>query len=114
MLIDLSTEEFWAIYLNNRQKVLFKQRIAIGGLSEVLVDSRKLFAIALEKNASKIAVAHNPTSGALTPSRQDNNLTNKIVEAGKILNIKIIEHLIVGIADNNKPDFFSYHDNGLI
>lgn len=114
MLIDLPTEEFWAIYLNNRHKVLFKQRIATGGLSEVLVDSRKLFAIALEKNASQIAVAHNHPSGSFTPSKQDNNLTNKIVEAGKILNIKIIEHIIVGIADNNKPDYFSYHDNGLI
>lgn len=113
-IIDLPTEEFWAIYLNNKNKVLFKQRIATGGLTEVLVDTRKLFSIALEKNASHIAVAHNHPSGSITPSKNDNSLTNKIVEAGKILNISVIEHIIVGIRNDNKPDYYSYRENGLI
>lgn len=114
ILLDLPTEEFWTIYLNTKNKVLFKQRIAVGGITEVHVDNRRIFAIALEKNAARIAVAHNHPSGALSPSRQDKELTQRISEAGKLLNIKLVEHIIVGIRNDNMPDYFSFHDNGLI
>ncbi len=113
-LLDLPVEEFWAIYLNIKNKVLFKQRISLGGISNTPVDIRRIFATALEKNAVSIAVVHNHPSGILQPSREDKALTCRILDAGKLLNIKLIEHLIVGIDENNHPDYYSFHDNGLI
>lgn len=113
-LIDLPVEEFWAIYLNIRKKVLFKQRISIGGYTDTPVDIRRIYATALEKNAVYVAVAHNHPTGHLKPSIEDKNLTCRILEAGKTLNIQLIEHLIVGIDENNRPDYYSFHDNGLV
>ncbi len=113
-LIDLPVEEFWAVFMNIRQKVLFKQRISIGGITGTPVDIRRIFATALEKNAVFVAVAHNHPTGHLTPSKEDKTLTCKILEAGKILDIKLIEHIIVGIDGNNRPDYYSFHDNGLV
>lgn len=114
LLIDLPIEEFWAIYLNNKNKVIFTQRIASGGITDTSVDIRKLFAIALEKNAVSIAVAHNHPSGDLTPSRKDKELTERILAAGKIIQIKLLDHLVIGIEKNGRPSFYSFHDNGLI
>ncbi len=113
-LIDLPIEEFWAIYLNNKNKILFKQRISSGGITDTAVDLRKLFSIALEKNAVSIAVAHNHPSGDLTPSRKDKELTKRISDAGAILRISLLDHLIVGIERSRRPSFYSFHDNGLI
>ena len=113
-LIDLPIEEFWAIYLNNKNKILFKQRIASGSITETAVDLRKIFATAFEKNAVSIVVAHNHPSGDLTPSTQDKNLTHSIIEIGKHLHIKLLDHLIVGINGRGNPTFYSFHDNGLL
>ena len=113
-LIDLPCEEFWAIYMNHRNKVLFKQRISIGGITETPVDLRKIFSIALEKNAVRIALAHNHPSGHLTPSKPDKSLTHNIMQAGKILNIDVMDHIIVGVDDNNRPDYYSFLDNGIM
>lgn len=113
-LIDLPHEEFWAIYMNIRRKIIFKQRISVGGLNDTAVDVRRIFITALEKNAVFVAVAHNHPSGKITPSNQDKILTKKIQEAGRILNINLSDHIIVGISDNNKPDYFSFYDNNMI
>ncbi len=113
-ILDLPIEEFWAIYLNNKNKVLFKQCISAGSINETPVDPRKIFSTALEKNAISIVVAHNHPSGDLTPSRMDKDLTYKLIEAGKLLKIQVIEHLIVGIDKKGHPDYYSFHDNGLM
>lgn len=113
-LIDLPVEEFWAIYLNAKNKILFKQRISIGGITDTPVDIRRIFATALEKNAVSIAVAHNHPTGQLNPSSQDKNLTCRILEAGKVLSITLIDHIIVGIGDDCRPNYYSFHDNGLV
>ena len=113
-IVNLPVEEFWAIYLNTKRKALFKQRISLGGITDTPVDIRRIFATALEKNAVYIAVAHNHPTGHLNPSREDKNLTCRILEAGKILNIELIDHIIVGIGENNRPDYYSFHDNGLV
>ena len=113
-IVNLPVEEFWAIYLNIKRKALFKQRISLGGITDTPVDIRRIFATALEKNAVYIAVAHNHPTGHLNPSREDKNLTCRILEAGKILNIELIDHIIVGIGENNRPGYYSFHDNGLV
>ena len=114
LLADLDHEEFWAIYLSNRNKVLGRQRISMGGQTQVSVDMRIVFRGAIECKAVSLMVAHNHPSGSLKASVEDKNLTRNIIEAGKILDIKLLEHLVIGISPSGKADYFSFHDNGLI
>ena len=114
LMADIDHEEFWAIYLNNRNKVIDRQRISSGGQTETTVDLRLIFRGALECKAVSLMVAHNHPSGSLRPSREDRSLTQQIADAGKLLNIKLKDHLIVGINNMGKADFYSFHDNGQI
>ncbi len=113
-LADLDHEEFWLISLSNRNKILGRQRVSLGGQTETSVDLRVLFRSALEHKAVKIIVAHNHPSGSLSISRQDRELTARIKQAGDILQIRLIDHIIVAIADNGTPDYVSFHDEGLL
>lgn len=113
-IIDLPHEEFWAVYLNQRNKVSWIQRIGMGGITQTTVDLRIIFKAALEHNAVALAVAHNHPSGRLNPSNADKELTRRITEAGNLLHIKLIEHIIVGILPDGKHDYFSFSENGLL
>lgn len=113
-IVDLPHEEFWVVCLSNHNKVTWKQRISIGGLTNTSVDLRVIFAAALEHRAVAVAVAHNHPSGNLTPSREDKALTQRLAEAGKLLSIKLVDHLIVGINPDGKADYFSFSENGLL
>lgn len=108
-LSDLSIEEFWAIFLNQNNQVIYKTVLTKGGISESIVDVRILFKIALEYFATGIIVAHNHPSGNLTPSKADLTLTQKIKEAGLLLNIKLLDHLII-----TQKKYYSFADNGIL
>jgi len=114
LLADLDHEEFWAVYLSNRNKVLGRQRITTGGLTGTYVDTRVLFRAALEHKAVAIMVAHNHPSGLLKPSTEDHQLTKQIEQGGKVLQIKLKEHMIIGITSTGQADYYSFQDNGLI
>ena len=113
-LADLDHEEFWAVFMNNRNKVLGRQRISVGGQTDTGVDARILFRAALEAKATAVAVAHNHPSGTLKPSTNDRILTKRLVDAGNLLGIKLTEHIIVAIGPNGVPDYYSFHDEGLV
>ena len=108
-LSDLHTEEFWAIYLNQNNRVLGKSKLSSGGINQSVVDVRILFKSALEHLATGIIIAHNHPSGNLKPSSEDLKITKQIAEAGKILNIQLLDHLI--IAQNA---YFSFADENLL
>ena len=108
-LEDLPHEEFWIMLLNRANKVIDIKLIGRGGVSSTVVDSKVIFSFALESLASGIILAHNHPSGNLKPSNSDIRLTKKLVDAGKILEVPILDHIIVG--DN---DYFSFADEGLI
>ena len=108
-LEDLPHEEFWVMLLNRANKVIDTKLVGRGGVSSTIVDSKVLFSFALESLASGIILAHNHPSGNLKPSNSDIRLTKKIVDAGKIMEVPILDHIIVG--DN---DYFSFADEGLI
>ena len=108
-LEDLPHEEFWVMLLNRANKVIDIKLIGRGGVSSTVVDSKVIFSFALESLASGIILAHNHPSGNLKPSNSDIRLTKKLVDAGKILEVPILDHIIVG--DN---DYFSFADEGLI
>lgn len=111
---DLAHEEFWAIYLNRRNKVLGRQCIARGGQTDTTVDMRILFRGALENKAVGLMVCHNHPSGNLRPSPADKRLTENILNAGKLLEIKLLDHIIVGIKAGGQAGYFSFHDEGLL
>ena len=113
-LVNLDHEEFWAIFLSNRGKVLGRQRISLGGQTSTSVDQRILFRNALECKAVSLMVVHNHPSGSLRPSPEDKQLTCRLTEAGSLLEIKLLEHIIIGINPLGQADYFSFHDNGLL
>lgn len=100
-------EEFKVILLNNANRVLGIVDIAMGGKDSVLVDMRVIYSIALKGSASKIILAHNHPSGKLLPSSQDKAITNKAVEAGKVLDIEVCDHIIV-----SEDGYYSLKDEG--
>lgn len=113
-LVDLDHEEFWVIYLSVRNKVIARQRIAMGGQTETTVDPRILFRGALEHKAVSFIVLHNHPSGGLRPSDADRKLTKQLSEGGKLLQIKMNDHLIISLTSSGKADYYSFHDNGLL
>ena len=108
-LEDLPHEEFWVILLNRANKVIGKQLIGRGGISETTADIQLIFKKVIESLASAIILSHNHPSGNLKPSQSDINLTKKILEAAKLFDIKVLDHIIVG--DGN---YCSFGDEGLI
>ncbi len=108
-LSDLPHEAFYVILLNRANKVLEVELISRGGVSGTVADTKIIFQSALLRLASGIILAHNHPSGNLKPSEADKNLTRKIAQAGKTLDISVLDHIIVG--DNA---YFSFADEGLM
>ncbi len=108
-LSDLSTEEFWAIFLNHQNKIIYKTCLFRGGIAGTVADIRVLFKVALEHFSTRIIVAHNHPAGSLKPSQEDIYITNKIREAGKLLEIELLDHLIIA---QNK--FYSFKEEGIL
>lgn len=108
-LSDLRIEEFWAIFLNNSNKVIYTSQLTQGGISQSIVDVRILFRTALEHFSTGVIIAHNHPSGSLKPSKEDINITQKIKEAGKILNIQLLDHIII-----TQNSYFSFSDSGIL
>lgn len=106
---DLDHEEFWILMLNHANCVIGKQPISSGGLAGTIADPKIIFKIALEHNASNVILAHNHPSGNLAPSEQDIDITKKLVLAGSLLDLHVLDHLIV----TNKL-YYSFGDEGLI
>ncbi|MFY7671345.1 RadC family protein [Tenacibaculum sp. MEBiC06402] len=108
-LEDLKHEEFWVLYLDNANKVLTKYQLSKGGLTATLVDVRLVYKRALELSAVGVILCHNHPSGKIQPSNADIEITNQIKEAGITLNIKLLDHVIIG-----KKKYFSFVDEGVL
>jgi len=106
---DLNYENFCVILLNRANKVLKTVKISDGGITGTVVDPRKVFKIALDNNATSIILGHNHPSGQLTPSDADIQLTKKMKQAGDMLDLPVLDHIIVG--DGN---YYSFADEGIM
>ena len=106
---DIEHEQFWIMLLNPANKVIKVTRISIGGVNGTLADPKRIFKIAIDNQATAIMLCHNHPSGNVEPSDRDKALTRNLVNGGKLLEIKILDHIIVGI--NN---YFSFADSGMI
>jgi DNA repair protein RadC len=109
VLTDKPYEEFWVILLNRANKVLQKVQISEGGISGTVVDPKKIFKIALENHSSGIILGHNHPSGATFPSEADQKITKKLVNAGVLLEITVLDHLILA-----NDIFYSFADEGTL
>lgn len=107
--MDLNHEEFWLILMKRNNEVIKKEMLSRGGVSGTVVDAKIVFKRALEETASGLILAHNHPSGNLKPSQEDISLTKRLKDAGKTLDIMILDHLI--FTDNG---FFSFADENLI
>lgn len=92
---ELPHEEFWVLYLNNSNKVIYKTQVSKGGITGTVADIRIIFKIALEQNATAIILTHNHPSGKLEASEADRDLTKRIKLAGEQLTIQVLDHIII-------------------
>lgn len=108
--IDINYKEaFMVLLLNNSLKLNGYSLISIGGLTGTLVDVRNIIQLALLSNSNSIIIAHNHPSGKLSPSNSDKIITNKIKEASKLFDIKLVDHLIL-----TENEHYSFSNNNLI
>ena len=104
---DLDVEEFWVLLMNQNYRLIKKVRIARGGITATIVDIRLIIREAVLCNATQLVVCHNHPSGRIAPSKEDNELTQSIMNACKLMNIHFLDHVIV--TDGN---YYSYHEEG--
>lgn len=109
MLGDLQHEEFWVVYLNRGNKILAKKQLSSGGMSGTVVDPRMIFKSALDQKAQALILCHNHPSGTAKPSEADIRLTKNMVEAGKVLEISVLDHIII-----TQKAFYSFADEGMM
>ncbi|MFN3754590.1 RadC family protein [Flavobacterium sp.] len=105
---ELLHEEFWVLYLNNSNKVIYKAQLSKGGITGTVVDVRLIFKMALEHNATAIILSHNHPSGKLLASDADRDITKKLKFAGEQLDIKVLDHIII-----TENGYLSFQDEGI-
>ena len=106
---DQRKEHFLCLYLNARNQVVHKEVISIGSLSASIVHPREVFQVAVCHSASSVLLAHNHPSGDVSPSKDDLDLTRRLVKAGELMGIEVLDHLIVG-----SQEFLSMKEKGLM
>ena len=109
LLRDLNNEVFGVVFLNRANKVKHYEVISIGGITGTVADPRVIFKKALAADAVGIILFHNHPSGNLQPSKADEELTKKIVQAATLFDIRILDHIIV-----SEYGYFSFADEGLL
>ncbi len=107
--IDKDRENVWVICLNNANRIICVEFISMGTCNEVIVTPREVFCTPLRRRACKIIIVHNHPSGDVFPSPTDIDMTDNLVQVGKIIDIEVVDHLIID--ENN---FYSFKDCGLI
>ena len=106
---ELQHEEFWIIFLNNSNKVIEKTQLSKGGITGTIVDVRLVLKKALELSATGLILVHNHPSGTLKPSVADKQITTKLKEASKSLDIKVLDHVII-----TEKAYFSFADENCL
>lgn len=102
-------EQFKILFLNHSLKVLGLYEMSSGGITGTIVDLRMIFSAALKANATSIMIAHNHPSGNTRPSDADRYMTNKIRQAGELLDIKLMDHLII-----TSESYYSFTEDGVL
>ena len=107
--IDQNREHFWVIGLESNNRLLFIELISLGTVNATLAEPMEVFSLALQKRAVKIILAHNHPSGELKPSDNDQDLTDRLIQVGRIVNTPVVDHLII-----SDKSYMSFVDIGLL
>ncbi|MEM8896171.1 MAG: JAB domain-containing protein, partial [Bacteroidota bacterium] len=102
-------EQFWIMLLDRANQVIRTEQVSSGGVSGTVVDARMIFKSAITHLASSVILVHNHPSGQLKPSHQDTVLTKKLIEAGRTLDVPVLDHII--FSDHG---YFSFTDESMI
>ena len=107
-IANLDRENFVAVLLNTKNEVVEYPTISVGTLSSSLVHPREVFKPAIRASAAGVVLAHNHPSGKVEPSREDRDVTRRLVEASEIIGIEVLDHVILG------DGYFSMKEHGML
>jgi DNA repair protein RadC len=107
--IDRNKEHFWTIGLDTANRMLYIELISLGGTASAPAEPMQVFRVGVMKAAVKIILIHNHPSGNLTPSQSDKDITDRLIQVGKILDIPVLDHLII-----SEKDYTSFTDTGIL
>ena len=106
---DIEKEEFWAVYLNQSNRIIRRERLSVGGIAGTYVDIRLIMKEAILCNATGMIISHNHPSGNENPSQEDNRITEQLKKAADSLNIRLTDHIII-----TSNTYYSYVENGML
>ena len=107
--VEILKEHFWTIALNTSSKILSIELVSIGSNTRTIAAPQEIFRVPLYKSANHVVLIHNHPSGVLKPSDSDLDSTNRLIQAGLLFDIKVVDHVIV-----TEHSYYSFCDNGLI
>ncbi len=107
--IGRSKEHFWVVCLSNSNRVLLIELISLGNAKKSIVDPTEIFSFALQKRAVKVIMVHNHPGGSLTPSLEDQDITDRMYQVGLFLDLPVLDHLII-----TETEYYSFVDTGLL
>jgi DNA repair protein RadC len=107
--IGRSKEHFWVVCLSNSNRILLVELISLGNAKKSIVDPTEIFSFALQKRAIKLIMVHNHPSGELQPSKEDEDITDRMYQVGLFLDLPVIDHLII-----SEDSYYSFVDTGLL
>lgn len=106
-LQNINYEEFWVLHLSRSNRVIARECVSRGGTAGTVVDTKLILKSAINKLASSLILVHNHPSGTLRPSIEDDNITSRIKEAAKLLDMRLLDHVIIA-----STGYYSYNDEG--
>ncbi len=107
--IDRNREHFWTISLDSANKILNIELVSMGSVTQTIVEPMEAFSVPLQKRAVRIILVHNHPSGNLKPSEGDRDVTDRLIQVGRILRTPVLDHLII-----TEKTYFSFKDVGLL
>lgn len=111
---DLAQETFFVLLLDAKNNLINRQMVSLGLANAALVHPREVFRLAIGSGADSIVLSHNHPSGDCTPSCEDVRITRQLIDAGKIIGIKVVDHVIVGKKRELGRDYLSFRESGLL
>ena len=107
--IDQNREHLWTVSLDSAHRILNIELVSMGTVNSTPVEPMEVFSVPLQKRTVKLMVVHNHPSGELKPSDADKDITDRLIQVGKIINVPVLDHLII-----TDKSYFSFLDHGLM
>lgn len=107
--IDRNREHFWTISLDNALSILAIELVSMGSVKETIAEPMEIFSLPLQKRAVKVILVHNHPSSTTKPSESDKDLTDNLIQVGRIMRVPVIDHLII-----TEKSYYSFADSGLL